>query len=254
MPLLVMRSYAGTLLDQSCRMAVRRQIDYGRAAGRAVGHLGVRLQHRGPPRQLSVQGLRRAGPGAEAGPGRRARGGALRDRAGRAWWTRPGRAELPAARARRRSRARSASTRPSTTPIARRWTAIRQRPGRRRPRGRRRAGLPGPPPGHDPRRPGQRRAAATSMVRALPRRPAGAGHRAAAAGARAAPRAHLRSRGPAEETRAAAAATPAAVAAVPVAAHPLSRTRSSCRTARYTAVVTNAGGGASVWRGRAVTR
>ena len=33
MPLLVMRSYPGTLLEQSCRMAVRRQIDYGRQQG-----------------------------------------------------------------------------------------------------------------------------------------------------------------------------------------------------------------------------
>src|SRR5438034_8461124 len=30
MPLLVMQSYPGTLLDQSCRMAVRRQMEYGR--------------------------------------------------------------------------------------------------------------------------------------------------------------------------------------------------------------------------------
>ena len=34
MPMLVMRSYPDTLLDQSCRMAVRRQIDY-------AGHRGV---------------------------------------------------------------------------------------------------------------------------------------------------------------------------------------------------------------------
>lgn len=33
MPLLVMRSYPGTLLDQSCRMAVRRQIEYGKQQG-----------------------------------------------------------------------------------------------------------------------------------------------------------------------------------------------------------------------------
>ena len=33
MPLLVMRSYPDTLLDQSCRMAVRRQAEYGRARG-----------------------------------------------------------------------------------------------------------------------------------------------------------------------------------------------------------------------------
>ncbi len=33
MPLLVMRTYPGTLLDQSCRMAVRRQVEYGRQQG-----------------------------------------------------------------------------------------------------------------------------------------------------------------------------------------------------------------------------
>ena len=33
MPLLVMRSYPGTLLDQSCRMAVRRQMEYGKQQG-----------------------------------------------------------------------------------------------------------------------------------------------------------------------------------------------------------------------------
>jgi cyclic beta-1,2-glucan synthetase len=33
MPLLVMRSYPGTLLDQSCRMAVRRHVEYGRQRG-----------------------------------------------------------------------------------------------------------------------------------------------------------------------------------------------------------------------------
>ena len=33
MPLLVMRSYPDTLLDESCRMVVRRQIDYAAARG-----------------------------------------------------------------------------------------------------------------------------------------------------------------------------------------------------------------------------
>src|SRR5207344_2712073 len=33
MPLLVMRSYPDTLLDESCRLAVRRQIDYAAARG-----------------------------------------------------------------------------------------------------------------------------------------------------------------------------------------------------------------------------
>ncbi|HEY6100936.1 MAG TPA: glucoamylase family protein, partial [Anaeromyxobacter sp.] len=37
MPLLVMRSYPGTLLDETCRMAVRRQRDYAAARGVAWG-------------------------------------------------------------------------------------------------------------------------------------------------------------------------------------------------------------------------
>ena len=82
MPLLVMRSYPDTLLDESCRMAVRRQIEYGADARRAVGHLRVGLQRRRSARHLSVQGVRRAGPRPEARPRRRARGRAVRDGAG----------------------------------------------------------------------------------------------------------------------------------------------------------------------------
>ena len=37
MPLLLMRSYPDTLLDESCRLAVRRQIEYGRSLGAAWG-------------------------------------------------------------------------------------------------------------------------------------------------------------------------------------------------------------------------
>jgi cyclic beta-1,2-glucan synthetase len=37
MPLLVMRSYPETLLDESCKMAVRRQIDYGQSRGTPWG-------------------------------------------------------------------------------------------------------------------------------------------------------------------------------------------------------------------------
>ena len=44
MPLLVMRSYPDTLLDESCRMAVRRQMDYAVAARVPVGHLRVGLR------------------------------------------------------------------------------------------------------------------------------------------------------------------------------------------------------------------
>ena len=52
-------------------------------AARAVGNLGVRLRSRRPARQLPVQGVRRPGPGAQAGPGRRARRRPLRHRPGR---------------------------------------------------------------------------------------------------------------------------------------------------------------------------
>ena len=83
MPLLLMRGYPGTLLDQSCRAGVRRQIEYGTAARRAVGHLGVGLRVHRSRRQLSVQGVRRAGPRPEARPRRRSRRGAVRHRARR---------------------------------------------------------------------------------------------------------------------------------------------------------------------------
>src|SRR4030095_9261211 len=44
MPALVMRAPAGSLLDQTYHLLVRRQINYGRAARRAPGRLGIRLQ------------------------------------------------------------------------------------------------------------------------------------------------------------------------------------------------------------------
>ncbi len=83
MPLLVMRSYPGTLLDVSCRMAVRRQIDYAATRGTPVGHLRVGLHVRGPARHLPIQGVRRARPRAEARAWRRAGRGAVCDGAGR---------------------------------------------------------------------------------------------------------------------------------------------------------------------------
>ena len=83
MPLLVMKSYPETLLDQTCRMAVRRQAEYAAERGGAVGHLRVRLQPQRSPRQLPVQGLRRPRPRPEAGPRRRAGRGAVRDGARR---------------------------------------------------------------------------------------------------------------------------------------------------------------------------
>ena len=97
--------------------------------------------------------------------------------------------------------------------------------------GRRRAGLPGPPPGDEPGRarqhPARRRDGAP-----LPRRSAGAGHGAAAAGAGAAARARSPSRVPPRRRASPRRSRAGGGAPVPVAAHPLSRTRSSCRTAR----------------------
>ena len=65
MPLLVMPTYENTLLDQTCKAAVERQIEYGRSRGRAVGHFGIRLQHDRRSSQLPVPRVWRARPGAQ---------------------------------------------------------------------------------------------------------------------------------------------------------------------------------------------
>ena len=66
MPLLVMRSYPDTLLDQTCRRG--RGADRVRpAARRSVGDLRVGVQPDGPARQLPVQGLRRSRAGLKRG-------------------------------------------------------------------------------------------------------------------------------------------------------------------------------------------
>ena len=44
MPPLVMRAPAGSLLEQTDRLVVRRQIEYGAELGIAVGHFRIRLQ------------------------------------------------------------------------------------------------------------------------------------------------------------------------------------------------------------------
>ena len=78
MPLLVMHSLPGTLLDET-------YLDRGRAAApvrrrprRAVGRLGSGVQREGCRPHLPVPGVRRAGPRPQAGAGRRHRGRALR--------------------------------------------------------------------------------------------------------------------------------------------------------------------------------
>jgi cyclic beta-1,2-glucan synthetase len=50
-------------------MAVRRQIEYARSFGVPWGIFGVRIQRGRPPRDLSVQSVRRPGLGSSAGLG-----------------------------------------------------------------------------------------------------------------------------------------------------------------------------------------
>ena len=45
MPLLITRTYAGTLLDEACRMAVRHQIDYGAMLGVPWGVTEAKHRH-----------------------------------------------------------------------------------------------------------------------------------------------------------------------------------------------------------------
>ncbi len=115
MPLLLMRSYPETLLDQTLPHGRAPAGRVRRRARRALGHLRVGLQPRRPPRHLPVQGVRRPRPRPEAGPRRRAGGGAVRDGAGgdgrSARWPR---ATCGAWRA-RGARAPTATTRRSTT-------------------------------------------------------------------------------------------------------------------------------------------
>ena len=136
---------------------------------------------------------------------------------------------------------------------ARRRTSRRAGQTPREPARRRGAHLHGPPPGHDARRARQRAARRGDGRRgSMPTRgcrPPSCCCRSGCHARRAAepPR-------PAEESRRALVAAALAAAALPLAAHASTRTRSSSRTARYVTVVTNAGGGASRWRGLAVTR
>jgi hypothetical protein len=43
MPMLVMPNYEDTLLDQTCRGAVERQIAYGKQRGLALGNVRIRI-------------------------------------------------------------------------------------------------------------------------------------------------------------------------------------------------------------------
>ena len=65
MPLLVMPTYEHTLLDQTCRAAVRRQIEIWQEARGPLGNLRIRLQHDRRASQLPVPCVWRARAGAQ---------------------------------------------------------------------------------------------------------------------------------------------------------------------------------------------
>ncbi len=68
MPLLVMRSYPGTLLDETYQRGRAAADTVRRAARRAMGHLRIRVQHAGPGEELPVSRLRCAGTRPQARP------------------------------------------------------------------------------------------------------------------------------------------------------------------------------------------
>ena len=116
MPMLVMRSFPDTVLAQTCAGALERQVAYGGERERALGRERERVQRARPPPDLSVPALRRARPGAQARPGPRAGGGAVRVGA-RDHDRPPARARQPGARSRTRARSGpTASATRSTTP------------------------------------------------------------------------------------------------------------------------------------------
>ena len=63
MPLLVMPTYDDTLLDHTYRAVVARQVEYGQERGRALGNVGIGLQHDGRAIELSIPCVWHSGPG-----------------------------------------------------------------------------------------------------------------------------------------------------------------------------------------------
>ena len=82
MPLLLMRSFPGTLLDQSCRASVRRQIEYGDEHGMpwGISESAYAVTDRAGNYQYKAFGV--PGPRAEARALGRPGGRSVRDRAG----------------------------------------------------------------------------------------------------------------------------------------------------------------------------
>ena len=249
MPLLLMRRYPGTLLDRSCTPrgappgAVRREPQG------ALGHLRVGVRDRRPLGPVPVQGLRRAGPGPEARARRTS------------WWSRPmrprsPRSSTPSSRARNLQRlaelglegplgfyeAVDYTPRKGDSPLV--ATAAGG--------GHRGARLPRPPPGHDARSRSRNVLRDAAMVRRF--------HSDGRVQAtelllqeRVPRRVVVQEPRPAEESRVATPQGPMMARRFrsPHTAHPHAHFLSN---GAYTVIVTNAGGGASLWRGSAVTR
>ncbi len=104
MPLLLMRSYPETLLDESCRLAVRRQIDYGASLGVpwGISESAYGVVDRHETYQYKAFGVPGLGP--DARPRRRTRGCAHTRRRWRRSSTRIGGRQPASARARRGAR------------------------------------------------------------------------------------------------------------------------------------------------------
>ncbi len=150
MPMLLMRSYPDTLLDRACRLAVRHQQQYAAARRVPWGISESAFNLGGTTGPLPVQGLRRPGPRYEARPEGRTRRRPVRDGP--------------------RDDGGAATAAHNLDQLVERglvgryghYEAVDFTPRSDDPRASRgqTAGrsceLPGPPPGHDPRRPGQR--------------------------------------------------------------------------------------------------
>ena len=68
MPPLVMKEPQGGILNQTSKLIIKRQIQYGRSEERALGHFGSGLQRPRPRTDLPVHQFRRARPRPEARP------------------------------------------------------------------------------------------------------------------------------------------------------------------------------------------
>ncbi len=98
MPLLLMRSYAGTLLDQSCRAALQAQIEYARTRGVPWGISESAYAFTDRSGNYQYPGLWRAGARAEARARGRSRRRAVRHGAGQPGESRCGRRQLRSTR------------------------------------------------------------------------------------------------------------------------------------------------------------